>query len=430
MRGAKRLKRRNKILLVLLGLTILSQLPFIYRRHQLADLRATIARLNAQRTPERSASLDAGYRDYKGVIHVHSMLGGHSTGSFQEIIRAARTNKLDFVVMTEHPAAEFDTAATTLKGMQSSILFINGSELSAANGDRLLLMPGDGASEGTSGGGAANTGPVPTTAREIIERARGRNELAFVAYPQEFRSWDAGDFNGIEVYNLYTDARRANALLFFFDGLWSYRSFPDLLFARFYRRPDEGLKKWDELLATGDAGGGHRLVAIAGNDAHSNIGFGLTDATGKQLLGVKLDPYERSFSVVRNHVLLEKDQPLTAGSLLAALAAGHSYLSFDLFCDATGFSFTARNANEQKIMGDEIGLSDELRLSVSTPVSSRLRLIRDGATLREEATGGSAGPLEFPVTQRGVYRIEAYLDQLPAPLRDKPWIISNPIYVR
>jgi hypothetical protein len=302
----------------------------------------------------------------------------------------------------------------TLKGTQGSLLFINGSEISAANQDRLLLIPGD---------GKANAEGSATT-QEIIARARAKNHLAFVAYPQEYRSWDASGYDGLEVYNLYTNARRARPLPLFFDGLWSYRSFPDLLFTRFYERPDESLKKWDELLVSRE---GRRLVAIAGNDAHANVGFGLADAAGKQLVGIKLDPYERSFAVVRNHVLLEKNQPLSAEALLAALAAGHCYLSFDLFCDASGFGYTARNGTESRMMGDEIKLADGVRLTVTTPVESRIRLIKDGLLLREESIRAAT---EFPVTQPGVYRVEAYLDQLPASLRDKPWIISNPIYVR
>jgi hypothetical protein len=405
------MKRWKKISLVLLGLILISQLPFVYRRRQLSNLRETIAKLNAGRALDQNSTT---FADYKGVIHVHSMLGGHSAGNFTDIIRAANANKLDFVIMTEHPSAYFDTAEMTLKGTQGGLLFINGSEISAPNGDRLLLMPGDGAANAS---GTATTG-------EIIARARALKRLAFVAYPQEYRSWDASDYDGIEVYNLYTNARRANPLLLFFDGLWSYRSFPDLLFTRFYERPDESLKKWDELLA---ASQNRKLVAIAGNDAHANIGLGLADATGKQLIGIKLDPYERSFAVVRNHVLLEKNQPLNKDALLSALAAGHSYLSFDLFCEAAGFSYAARNGTENRMMGDEIQLADGVQLTVKTPVQSRIRLIRDGALFREETIQGAT---EFPVTQKGVYRIEAYLDQLPDPLRDKPWIISNPIYVR
>ena len=37
---------------------------------------------------------------------------------------------------------------------------------------------------------------------------------------------------------------------------------------------------------------------------------------------------------------------------------------------------------------------------------------------------------EFIVTEKGDYRVEIYLPQLPKPAGDQPWIISNPIYVR
>jgi hypothetical protein len=37
---------------------------------------------------------------------------------------------------------------------------------------------------------------------------------------------------------------------------------------------------------------------------------------------------------------------------------------------------------------------------------------------------------EIAVSERGVYRVEVYLPQLGKPVGDKPWIVSNPIYVR
>jgi hypothetical protein len=37
---------------------------------------------------------------------------------------------------------------------------------------------------------------------------------------------------------------------------------------------------------------------------------------------------------------------------------------------------------------------------------------------------------EIGVTERGVYRVEVYLPQLGGLVAEKPWIISNPIYVR
>lgn len=404
------MKRWQKITLALLGLLLLSQLPFAYRRYRLGRLHTAIEALNAQRVVDRS---DNAYADYQGVIHVHSTLGGHSTGSFADILRAATSNHLNFVVMTEHPQAHMDTAEMTLKGFHAGVLFINGNEVSAANRDRLLLMPGSGL---TNAGGSSST-------QEFVTRTKAAGGLAFVAYPQEFRGWEADDYDGIEVYNLYTNARRINPLVMFFDGLWSYGSYPDLLFTNFYERPDESLKKWDELSVTKN----RKIVAIAGNDAHANVGMSVGDAAGKKLLQIQLDPYERSFRVVRTHVLIEKEKPLSAESLLDAIANGHCFISFDLLCDAAGFSFVAQNETEKKIMGDEIGLGDGVRLIVATPVKSRLALIRDGEVIQQE---NATTRKEFLVRQKGVYRIEAYLDQLPNSLQGKPWIISNPIYVR
>ncbi|HEX8142389.1 MAG TPA: hypothetical protein VF553_07320 [Pyrinomonadaceae bacterium] len=403
------MKRWKKIVLLLLGLIMVSQLPFIYRRYRLGQLADAIRVLKAQRSP---ASGEPAYADYRGVIHVHSSLGGHSNGSFEEIIRAANSNGLNFVVMTEHPSRELNTAEMTLKGMHGDTLFLSGSELSMANGDRFLLVPGS---------GDATIGALGT--QQFIDQENAKGSLAFVAYPQEFQSWEATGYAGIEVYNLYTNARKINYFLLFFDGLWASRSYPELMFTTFYERPTEALAKWDERIAKKN----ERLVAVAGNDAHSNVGLSLGDATGKKLFEIKLDPYERSFRIVRNHVLIPRDEPLSTESLLAALRKGHSYISFDLFCDATGFTYTAENRVEKKIVGDEIGLEDGVRLLVNAPVKSRIVLIKDGQRTGE---GDATTSKEFFVNQRGAYRVEVYLDQLGASFRARPWIITNPIYVR
>src|SRR5207237_4556937 len=128
-----------RILLVLLGLIALSQLPFAYRRYRLVRLDQAIKQLASQRDGTQA---DTRFVDYKGVIHVHSCLGRHTDGGFTELITAAKSNGLDFVIMTEHPQQEFDTSAMTLNGVHAGMLFVNGSEVNTANGDRLLLIPG------------------------------------------------------------------------------------------------------------------------------------------------------------------------------------------------------------------------------------------------------------------------------------------------
>ncbi|MDQ3907418.1 MAG: CehA/McbA family metallohydrolase [Acidobacteriota bacterium] len=429
-----------KVLVALVVLAAISQTPFIYRRHRLAKLDAAIRALNSQ----RAATDDAGLADYKGAIHVHSSLGGHSTGTLAEIVAGARAAGLNFVVMTEHPSSLTDTRAATLSGTHDGVLFVPGNETSESERDRLLTFGGaarapasDGARAADSGDGSTRADDVSTRTnltpaqansaqtQALIDRAKAAGDLVFVAHPETFESWQtARGFDGMEVYNLHADAAHVNKLAMFFDGLWSYRSFAPLLWTRFYTAPAENLQRWDELTA-----GGRRLVAVAGNDAHANVGLSLQDLTGRPLFQIKLDPYERSFSVVRTHALVPRDKTFDTRALLDALAAGHAYVSFDLLCDATGFRFAATNGTESdgsRSMGDEIALAGGVRLRVTTPVESRVVLIKDGKRF-DEKVGREA---EWAVGERGVYRVECYLPQLPAPLDSKPWIISNPIYVR
>lgn len=413
-----RLNRWKKFLLFLFVIILLSQLPFAYRRYKLARLHAAIQQLNSERVETQTS---ADFVEYKGVIHVHSFLGGHSTGGFEEIIAAAESNQLNFVVMTEHTSNHFNTAKMTLNGLYGGVLFINGNEIGLPNSDRLLLIPAPEAF-GDSDAVIVKDSNFPSLSA-IVERGRGEDGLTFVAYPQEFQGWDTTFYDGIEVYNLYTNARQINPLVMFFDGLWSYRSYPDLLFANFYQRPAENLQKWDQAIAKTH----RRLVAVAGNDAHSNIGISLNDDSGKTLVGLKLDPYERSFRLVRVHVLLPTDQSLNRESLVRAIGAGHSFIGFDLFCNSSGFRWSASNGTENKIQGDEITLVKEVKLTVSVPVSSRVVLLKDGSAVQDE-TGIKRK--EYSVTEKGTYRVEVYLPQLPKPAGDQPWIISNPIYVR
>jgi hypothetical protein len=365
-------------------------------------LSAAVQRLNSERTPP---SPDNPYVEYKGVVHVHSFLGGHSSGTFQDIISAAKANDLQFVVMTEHREKDFDTLAMTLRGMHAGVLFVNGIEESAENGDRSLLMPGFASTPEFEAKKAISA---------VIEPAR----FSVVAYPQEFKSWEAPAFSGIEVFNVYTNARQINPVVAFFDVLWSRSSYPDLIFALYYQRPDENLRLWDQKLSY--------ATATAGNDAHSNIGLSLRDSSGKTLVGIQLDPYEVSFRLVRMHVLIDRNEPLNEDNLLNALRAGHCFIGFDFLGDTSGFSFAAENAGQQKIQGDDIALGADTHLKVRLPVSSQVKLIKDGHVILDE-TGVTSK--DFPVKEPGVYRVEVYLPQLGKLVAGKPWIISNSIRV-
>ena len=374
----------KKILIAVVLIFLVLQIPFACRRYKLRKLSFAVNEVNSQRAPTPSQN----YAEYKGVVHVHSFLGGHSSGTFSEIISAAQANQLNFVVMTEHTEKDFDTATMTLQGMHGGVLFINGQETSRENGDRLLALP---------------------------------EQVSIVAYPEEFKNWDTPGLNGVEVYNVYSNTRKANPVVAFFDVLWSHRAYPELLFGLYYERPGESLKKWDQALS------GAKLTGIPGNDAHSNIGISLRDSAGKTLAGIQLDPYATSFRLVRLHALLPQHKPLDQTTLLEAIESGHCFIGFDLFGDSSGFTFEAQSPAETRIQGDEIRVQHDLKLRVSTPVATRILLFKDGSVVLNES---GITTKEIAVTERGVYRVEVYLPQIERITGEKPWIISNPIYVK
>jgi len=400
--------RRRQVLLVVLGVLLVSQLPFAWRRYRLAELKKIVEALRTERVPLPAGD---GYRDYRGVLHVHTDLGGHSSGRPRDVVLGAQKNRLDYVVMTEHPPDGGPQLPAPLRGTMGGVLFVGGNEVSTRDSSRLLIFPGS----------LASADPYAETLLEGIRRAKSEGKLAFVAYPEAEDNLSAPGYDGIEVFNLHTKSRQISRLLLAFDILWSYWSYDDVLGTRFYVRPQDNLRLVDALRADG-----RRLTAVAGLDAHSNIGFVLQTYAAQPLLGVKLDPYELVFQIARNYILLPREQALDERTVVTALAEGRVYMSFDLFADGSGFRFTASDETGQKPMGSEISLGTGVVLAVVSPLRSRIVLMRNGQPLHEQRNVSS---MEFHAREPGVYRVEVYLDQI-APLCDYPWIVSNPIYVR
>jgi hypothetical protein len=187
------MKRWKKILLVLLAIVLLAQIPFCYRRYQIGQLAGKITELQAQRKQAENPR----YNVYKGIIHAHTNIGGHSTGTFEEIIKAASADELDYVVMTEHTAELFDTSALTLNGNYNGTLFVGGQEVNTATGDRFLLISGH----------AESFRDAKLETAPFLEKYKAQNRLALVTYPEKLKSWDAA-FDGIEVFSLHTNAKR------------------------------------------------------------------------------------------------------------------------------------------------------------------------------------------------------------------------------
>jgi len=142
---------------------------------------------------------------------------------------------------------------------------------------------------------------------------------------------------------------------------------------------------------------------------------------GELIARLDFDPYERSLRYVSTHILSHE---LSETAVRDALRQGHAFVAHDWLCDSTGFAFVAAvGVKTMAIMGDEVKLGNALTLIAATPVNCTMKLIRNGEVIQTTNTNR----LSFDIKATGVYRIEAWLD---VDAEQRPWIYSNPIYVR
>ena len=143
---------------------------------------------------------------------------------------------------------------------------------------------------------------------------------------------------------------------------------------------------------------------------------------GDVLARLDIDPYHRSFRNMSTHIL---SPDLTESAIRTALRSGHAYVSHDWICDPTGSRFELLSATDQPlaIMGDERLFASDQKLLAQLPVACHIRLLSGGRPIAER----SSDRLEHAVTSPGVYRVEAWLEVNG---EERPWLYSNPIYLR
>ncbi len=358
---------------VLLVLLIL-QIPFVYRVCQTRQLEAYLAEL----APE-SVELSP-FQDLRGSIHIHSAAGSHSIGTYPEIIRAAKDADYDYAFITEHPK-EYQLFNRL---EDPELILIYGWEEEREEGGRIL-----------------------------------RSEDFEVKIFSLFEGPPVPeDVTGIEIYNIGQNAKAANTIFSWVNWFYHKVTYPELFFFQIWELNQDHLDLWDQAAAF------RQLSAVAGNNAHQNLGIVLMTTSGKRLFSIMVDPYLLSFKFVTNHVLLPYETTPSVESVLNALRSGASYIAFEQIADPTGFSFHARVGDRSLPMGAEVPVGTELVFQ--SPVPALFRLLREGNVIAE------LEGVRFTVDTElaGPHRVEVYLLDPPRLIEGKPWIISNPIYVR
>jgi hypothetical protein len=352
------------------------------------------------------------------------------------------------ILLTDHHRPPRDFITDSWRGVRDGVLFLPGSE------DRsFLIYPTHSIMDRMSE-------PTP----KFIETVKADGGLIFLSHIEERPDHPMTGLDGMEITNRHADAKNdpggllnivlkltdPESLKQLEDDLANY---PDELFASQVEYPTVYLAKFDAETKA------RRLTGVAANDCHHNqilivkvvdaetvrVGTNVDADDKMRLVSAKLrpgvraltrdrkpgdvvarldfDPYHRSFRNSSTHILAPR---LEEPAVREALRNGHAYVSHDWICDPNGFRFELRRAmtnDPVAIMGDEVERKPGDMLFAEFPARCRARLLREGKVIAE-VTDLALG---YAVEKSGVYRVEGWLT---LDGEDRPWVYSNPIYVR
>lgn len=345
-------------------------------------------------------------------IHIHTK---YSDGEKMqlEIAEIAARNDLDVIFITDHNIyvegfdKYYDFAG-------KKVLLITGEEIHDINRipqkNHLLTL-------GVSHSHSNITGKL----QDLINKISKDGGLTFIAHGFDpalpafgeedlsWADWSVEGFTGLELWNNLSEFKiRVKSKL---QGIF-YAFFPDLL----AKEPPVQLRKiWDRFLKEGK-----KVVAIGGSDAHTLIyKFG---PFIKEVF-----PYRYHFRTINTHILLPSPRTFVpepdSKIILRSLKSGNAFIANDHIKPSKGFCFYAELHGKKFSMGEEIFFRRGLLIHARLPFPAKCFLIRNGTPIiRYDKTT----KIDYPVTGRGVYRLECYRNQF---FRSRGWIFSNPIYI-
>ncbi|MDQ7779533.1 MAG: polyprenyl diphosphate synthase [Planctomycetota bacterium] len=349
--------------------------------------------------------------DYVSVVHVHSNYSD-GTGSVPEIIDAAAKAGVDIVFLTDHDTLQ--PCKDGHAGRHGKVLLVVGTEISPDLNHYLAFgLPAE-----TDVKSLASLRP-----QEYIDRAAGLGGFGFIAHPDHtgtklfdvpsyrWEDWSVKRFTGLGIWDMMTDFEEL--LVGPDEALAAFTNFPHSMTGP----KSESVARWDRLLASGE-----KIVGVGEVDNH---------AEHRKALGrdVTVFPYELAFKTIRMHLLLDApfdkvtDQGGTDADtkrVLAALRDGRSYIAFDFDHDSRGLELCVVAGEKKAGIGDEVRFRPGMTAEFELPVRARVRVLLNGAVIWEK-DNTNRGAVMIPAP--GALRLEAFHGP-------RPWIMSNPIYVR
>ena len=346
-------------------------------------------------------------------LHMHTRYSdGH--GSYRDIAEAALKAGIDAVIVSDHNVW-VSGPEKVYRNHSNRVLLLIGEEVHDAarqpQKNHLLVF-----------GAEKEMAQLANDPQRLLNGVREAGGIAFLAHPFDqankifnepeisWVDWQVNGYTGIELWN----------------GLSEFKSLlKSRLHAIYYALnpervphgpPLKMLKKWDELLNTGQ-----RVVAVGGSDAHQ-----LPGRMGP--ISRQIFPYETHFRSVNTHIMLpaplQWDLETDKQSIFQALRAGHAFIGNDSPAPTRGFRLSGQSDSGDFTMGDEVQLGAGVTLQIRVPQRAECILLRNGT---EYKTWSDREAVVVHLDTPGVYRLEAYLQHQG---KRRGWIFSNPVYIR
>jgi len=346
--------------------------------------------------------------EYVGNLHIHSRYSD-GAGSVPEIARSAKKTGLDFIILNDHDHMT-DSLHLADEGIYDGVYVLMGLEIGQRYHHYLAFdLP-----EMVRGN---RLGP-----QEVIDLVKRKGGFGFLAHPFE-KGMPFREKSIAYTWNDLSVTGYAGICIWNFSSRWKerVRSLVHGLFfllfkARMLKGPSrKTLSFWDRLCQQ------KRVAAIGGSDAHGALfkwgPFSLIPL-----------PYDYALNSINVHLLLERklssEFSEAKEQVYGALGGGRLFIAHERLTPAAGFRFFYSAVNGFCLTMGEEATFERGTLFMKTPHKGEIRLLKDGVILNTW-TGLRAS---YEVEEGGVYRVEVYRRVPFFGLR--PWIFSNPIYLR